>query len=418
MKAKSRNDENSMAAANSSANSVRQRIEKIMSNPSGSVTSSSEIRNLDSFLKMVTSTTLEWGGYQSISKSANSVIESLIADAGNNKGGSNGNNMNGSNFNNNAESKPSGGIGNKNNGLNEFISNGIETVTDFFNGIGCLTEVELDGIPMGGTPIDINTSRDDEKPIDHNNYKPSTGSGNPHKILDNYLAGKSNDEEANKALQELANASSYKMQEYATNLGKNYERHDDLILGWVEYYNNSSLTKDLNLIIDPNTIKAMVYKESKMGYAISWSSSPNANVDKDIMQVLDPRNPTIYEFANVDPKGGAGVYIHNEFKEYKRINKIDIKYTPNKGTNMNLKYAVADRLFEYKPEEDMFYYQYDQSSTTLSVGLGVRTFILKYANSGSYTQAIRDYNVAHAVQYERDVMAIVNGGYNTIDYYN
>ena len=42
-------------------------------------------------------------------------------------------------------------------------------------------------------------------------------------------------------------------------------------------------------------IKAMMWIESKIGYSLS--TSPNKNAQADVMQVLDPRNPTIYEFC-------------------------------------------------------------------------------------------------------------------------
>lgn len=85
---------------------------------------------------------------------------------------------------------------------------------------------------------------------------------------------------------------------------RNYDRYDNQIIGWTNYWNNA-LKGTLNF--KKNVVKALMFTESKMGYYFA-KDRPSANAQVDVMQVLDGRNPAVQRMAacgNYDPNEGA-----------------------------------------------------------------------------------------------------------------
>ncbi|WP_349944217.1 hypothetical protein ABFV83_12360 [Lacrimispora sp. BS-2] len=168
---------------------------------------------------------------------------------------------------------------------------------------------------------------------------------------------------------------------------------------------------------DAAVIKAMIWKESKMGYYTS--SSPNANVSIDILQVLDPRNPMIYEFCTYNLDTTTNVKILDGNGNYVLPHTIDSTYNYQKSrTTYNT--PVADRLFN-KASDGYYHYQYQNSSQLLSVALGIRTYAIKLdAANGNVLLAAQEYNGStHKVQYMNDVNDLAfNGGFLHADSYN
>ena len=120
--------------------------------------------------------------------------------------------------------------------------------------------------------------------------------------IDAYLAGNISEKEAQKYIAELAKTGALYGGKYITSVksyksdykNRDYDRFDTQIIGWVAYYN----IKNPEYSINTEWVKAMIYEESRYGYV--YNDSPNANASRDIMQTLDPRNPTIFGYVNVD----------------------------------------------------------------------------------------------------------------------
>ncbi len=115
-------------------------------------------------------------------------------------------------------------------------------------------------------------------------------------VLDEYLKGNISESYAKMYMMDLVNGE-HALDVYIPTLyqERNYQRYDSWIIGWSKYYNLKYGTQ-----INPNIIKAMMYKESKIGY--DKSTSPNANISRDVLQALDVRNPNIYEYVKIDTR--------------------------------------------------------------------------------------------------------------------
>lgn len=98
----------------------------------------------------------------------------------------------------------------------------------------------------------------------------------------------------------------------------------------------------------------MLWKESKMGYA--QNSSPNINIAADIMQVLDPRNPTIYEYCTYNLDTTKNVKIIGATGTYVLPVTVDPMYNHQKSRAI-YNTPVADRLFSLQ-NDGCYYYQY------------------------------------------------------------
>jgi hypothetical protein len=220
---------------------------------------------------------------------------------------------------------------------------------------------------------------------------------NPLTVLDQYLLRQVSETEANTALGRLSTSSSIELQTFTSNLGYDYQRYDYLIKGWIEYFKVRK-----NWEIDGEIIKAMMLRESHMGY--QYSTSPNENITRDVMQCLDPRNAAIYEFVNIDPKNGSRIYVHNANHRYVLLNSGEVDNKSGKGRGILYNFApVAGRLFDYQFQGiyEFYYYQYNMSSPTLSTLLGIAW----------YRQMFIDNNLNPDIKSDKITAAIrYNGG--------
>ena len=232
-------------------------------------------------------------------------------------------------------------------------------------------------------------------------------------ILDEYLEGNCSDIEADNALIQIAGSKTLDTYVSASNTGNNnYQRYDNYIIGWTDYFNDR-----FGINIDGAIIKAMLWKESKMGYAPN--SSPNANIDVDVVQVVVPRNSTIYEYCTYNLDTTTNVKIVNSTGAYVLPITIDPIYNHQKGrTTYNT--PVANRLFSLQSDA-CYYYQYQAASPLLSIALGIKTYAIKLQDSnGNALLAVQEYNgnSTHKVQYMNDVnMLAFNGGFRNADSY-
>ena len=232
-------------------------------------------------------------------------------------------------------------------------------------------------------------------------------------ILDEYLEGNCSDSEASNALIQIAGGQTLDKYETPSSPGNlNYERYDHYIIGWTAYFNDR-----LGIHIDTAIIKAIIWKESKMGYA--QNSSPNANIAADVMQVLDPRNPTIYEFCTYNLDTTANVKIIGVTGTYVLPVTIDPMYNHKKErTTYNT--PVADRLFRLQGD-GCYYYQYQEASPLLSIALGIKTYTIKLqVTNGNALLAVQEYNgnLTNQVTYMNDVNKLAyQGGFKNADFY-
>ncbi len=231
----------------------------------------------------------------------------------------------------------------------------------------------------------------------------------PLEVVDKYLDSETggNDEVLNITLSQLAqkygtyNVDGYYSKEHPN---WNYNRYDYMILGWVYYFNQRN-----DWHIDPGVIKAMMYLESHMGY--QTSNSPNENIKRDVMQVLDPRNPPVYDFADIDPKGGKAIMVIGTKGNYVTLKSLG--YTPGKGSGSYHK-EVANRLFI--KVDDYYYYRYEQASPILSTGMGVYWYGLMLRQTGEKFSAAGLYNGGGDPKYMEKVQYIYNNPSNVDKY--
>jgi hypothetical protein len=149
------------------------------------------------------------------------------------------------------------------------------------------------------------------------------------------------------------------------------------------------------------------------------NSSPNANIAADVMQVLDPRNPTIYEFCTYNLDTTANVKIIGVTGTYVLPVTIDPMYNHKKErTTYNT--PVADRLFRLQGD-GCYYYQYQEASPLLSIALGIKTYTIKLqVTNGNALLAVQEYNgnLTNQVTYMNDVNKLAyQGGFKNADFY-
>lgn len=222
-------------------------------------------------------------------------------------------------------------------------------------------------------------------------------------VLKQYLLGKASDAVANSSLTSLAGSSSIGLQTFTSTEGRNFQRYDYLIKGWIEYFKSTE-----NWVINGKIIKAMMLRESHMGY--EDSTSPNMNVTRDVMQCLDPRNAAIYEFVNIDPVGGARIFVHNANRQYILLSSGDVDNYSGKGSTDLYDYdPVARRLFQpkYHGATWYYYYQYDISNPTLSTLLGVVYYNYQFERFPALNENVFENQIQAAVFYN-------NGGDSSV----
>ena len=152
---------------------------------------------------------------------------------------------------------------------------------------------------------------------------------------------------------------------------RDYDRFDTQIIGWVAYYN----IKNPEYSINTEWVKAMLYVESVYGYPSD--NSPNANASRDIMQTLDPRNPTIFGYVSVDIANTmvAGAAYDGDEPE-KWVTVATIREWNGEGPILQQNVGgdiipVAQTLFNIK--DGKYYYNYSNATPFMSLGIGINT---------------------------------------------
>jgi len=220
----------------------------------------------------------------------------------------------------------------------------------------------------------------------------------PFEILKGYIANKRTSADAERALKQLSDGTP-RLKEVTsrTYQGRDYQRYDHLITGWTLFF-NSNKAHNTSLTIDPMVIKALMVKETQVGYYTS--SSPNANPQNDVMQAIDPRNPNIYDHVGANP---ARVYVHNENRQYVPLSNIG--YSPNQSGRFAEIIPVASTLFG--EENGNWYYQYSNSNPVISTCIGVMTYQRCLLETGDKWRAVERYNgSSDAVNYRRWVRVL------------
>ena len=176
-----------------------------------------------------------------------------------------------------------------------------------------------------------------------------------------------------------------------------YKNRDyDRLIGWVAYYN----IKNPEYSINPEWVKAMIYEESRYGYV--YNNSPNANASRDIMQTLDPRNLTIYDYVNVDiakTMVAGAEYDGDEPEEWVTVKTMCVWNRKGPILQENVGgdiIPVAQTLFS--KEGDEYYYKYSNATPFMSLGIGINTLQKKYkllGTSSTPDDIMAAYNVGN-----------------------
>jgi hypothetical protein len=179
-------------------------------------------------------------------------------------------------------------------------------------------------------------------------------------------------------------------------LNNNYDRYDTEILAWTNYWNNSLEDTEGFDKIDANYVKAIMYVESKMGYAKEAKNSNN-----DVMQALFPGDPSFWTQSRINSGTFYGLYhtitskgIYKDTdgdgdKEYITNYFINTILTNGKETTASL-YAPSKYLktsvdgSEYGIPESGYgllktvieegTYNYNNVTPTMSIAFGVRWY--------------------------------------------
>ena len=257
--------------------------------------------------------------------------------------------------------------------------------------------------------------------------------------LDYYLAGKVREQYAYSSLMNLAllgapynGRNIRKLRRYTSNMNYNYQQYDNLILGWTAYVNLKNTSFQLN----PELVKAIMYEESHMGIDTQNTKSPNANIERDVMQVLDPRNTTIYEYLPdvnydswyikyiehdtnnnkvVDYSGEGYKYklVYMSVKDYEKYAKIDgEKNVPNHNSsgNQKNKFNILNPIFKVD-DEGRHLYDYSYTTPFMSTGIGVSVLQEKYillGRSASEEEIASAYNIGVGDRYHRRIRFLLD----------
>lgn len=229
------------------------------------------------------------------------------------------------------------------------------------------------------------------------------------KILERYMKeGKYDEEEVESALVYLAGQSSYILAFYDFGDNNDYNKFDNYILGWVEYYAETT-----GVMMDPRIIKSQVYEESAMGYT-SWQSTiPVANSSTDVMQALDIRNGNIYEYIGISLSNFEAITSDGKYKTGSWFWQVNLgaKGEPEPKAN-SYNQDKVDRcggiirsLFNTEKDgsgecyiegsNKKYFYLNEKVTAIMSIGMGLDKMQgLLQENNMNYAVALKKYNVA------------------------
>ncbi|TSC63657.1 MAG: Uncharacterized protein G01um101493_381 [Microgenomates group bacterium Gr01-1014_93] len=172
--------------------------------------------------------------------------------------------------------------------------------------------------------------------------------------------------------------------------GRDYNQLDGLIIKATKLWNNFFLGQSYPLPepLDPNLVKAIIYRESRLGYF------PDKNI-VDVMQVWDPDNPVREAILGKTPA--------NEFISKDKIGHISYSYPKNKTPT-----KVETR------EESIFWgvrwlYYKAQYILTNDDGNPVTPYVRQWR---SWKEAVRSYNANPKLveEYVKEVFSIYEKG--------
>lgn len=169
----------------------------------------------------------------------------------------------------------------------------------------------------------------------------------------------------------LEAVSEFELKQYTdTKFGRDYNKLDEYIIKVTNFWNNFFLNQTFPPVepLDPDLVKAILYRESRLGYF------PNKNIT-DVMQVWDPENPARDAILGKTPA--------NEFISQNKIGHLSYSYP-------------ADRIppkVETR-EESIFWgirWLYHKAQYILENDDGTLTppYIRKWRN---WKEAVRSYN--------------------------
>lgn len=223
------------------------------------------------------------------------------------------------------------------------------------------------------------------------------------KILEEYLKGEEDEEQAQLALELLAAQMSDNLPEYESILGLDYNKYDTYILGWTEYYNNYYCYQ---YKIDAVYTKAQCYIESRLG---KDGGIPTTNTRNDIMQALDIKNGNIYDYIGISVYQFSALTSNGSYERgsyFWDINRPGDKYPDGSQYNSDKVQrcgGIISTLFTenqdgsgecfYENSKDQYYLQLEKVTPIMSLGVGLDKMMVELQKSGGdYRRALEEYN--------------------------
>lgn len=234
------------------------------------------------------------------------------------------------------------------------------------------------------------------------------------RILKLYLStGDINEQMAEEALIELAKLAEKELPQYTSERGYDYNRYDQYIIGWTEYYKY-----EYDVEIDPVYIKSQIYEESRMGYG--YERTVITNVSRDIMQALDVRNYNIYEYIDISLDDFKAITNTGDYKMGRWIwdQNIGGDGPGESDSEKRERCGIVKKLFNteldgtgksyYEDSSEQYYLILENVTPVMSIGVGLdkmQELLDRY--DGDYETALQKYNVGNP-DYVEDIIARVN----------
>lgn len=223
------------------------------------------------------------------------------------------------------------------------------------------------------------------------------------KILEEYLKGEEDEEQAQLALELLAAQMSDNLPEYVSRSGLDYNKYDTYILGWTEYYNNYY---GYQYKVDAVYTKAQCYIESRLG---KDGGIPTTNTRNDIMQELDIKNGNIYDYVGISVYQFSALTSNGSYERgsyFWDMNRPGDKYPDGSQYNSDKAQrcgGIISTLFTenqdgsgecfYENSKDQYYLQLEKVTPIMSLGVGLDKMMVELQKSGGdYRRALEEYN--------------------------
>lgn len=244
-------------------------------------------------------------------------------------------------------------------------------------------------------------------------------------IIRDYLRDGVNQGEVGGALEDLARISGKQLIQYGSKSGLDYNRYDNYIIGWSEYYKYK-----YGVDIDPVITKSQLYTETRLGWTKDANAKiPAANVRRDIMQSLDIRNYNLYNYTRIFPNDlmarvtekaskdgemkGEEIWVLNHTTEDENGNThvdalpgeedLDLeKYSRCSGIVGTL---FVPRTESLSGEEGKIRYNFVYSTVTevMSIGVGM-DYMMDLITEYGYAEALGKYNGKDPEGYQKEIL--------------